>query len=191
MRAATIIPATITQVFKPRHGRSCISRSIYACGIRAAVFRTGRARVHDWLYWPSYAAIWAIPAAGLWLGVRQRDRELIDVNIALALATLVTNKPYLGWPSLEWDPIFLGVLLIGAAIALRRWLARGPDGARRGFTPAQLLATDKNLLSMVGTASAAFHPHAALPSSAPNDEFRGGASGGGGGGATSEEPAQV
>ncbi len=141
-------------------------------------------RVHDWFYWPSYAAIWAIPAVGLWLGVRQRDRELIDVNIALALVTLVTNKAYLGWPRREWDPMILGLLLMAAAIAVRRWLARGPDGARSGFTPAQLLATDKNLLSIVGTASAAFHPHAASPSSGPSDEFRGGASGGGGGGAS-------
>ena len=139
---------------------------------------------HAWFYWGSYVAIWAIPAIGLRLGIRQRDREFIDVNIVLALATLVTNKPYLGWPRHEWDPMILGVLLMAFAIALRRWLASGPDGARSGFTPAQLLATDANLMSMVGTASTAFHPHVASPSSPPGDDFRGGRSGGAGGGAS-------
>lgn len=146
-------------------------------------FWSAAVHVHDWFYWPSYVAIWAIPAFGLRLGIRDRGRELIDMNIALGITTLVTNKPYLGWPRREWDPMILGVLLMAVAIALRRWLASGPDGARSGFTPAQLLATDKNLLSMIGTASAAFDPHVASSSSAPGGEFRGGRSGGGGGGA--------
>jgi hypothetical protein len=146
-------------------------------------FVASTVRVHDWFYWLSYLAILAIPAVGLRLGIRQRDRELIDVNITLALVTLVTNKPYLGWPRREWDPMILGVLLMAGAIALRRWLARGPDGERGGFTPAQVLSTDAHALSMIATASAAFHPHAASPVPAPGSDFRGGRSGGGGGGA--------
>jgi hypothetical protein len=135
-------------------------------------------------YWMSYAAIWLIPTIGLWLGIRQRDRELLDVNIVLALVTLLTNKPYLGWPRREWDPIMLGVLLMGGAIVLRRWLARGSAGARAGFTSAQLLAGDTSKLSTIATASAAFDPRTTPSAAAPDSGFRGGASGGGGGGAS-------
>jgi hypothetical protein len=107
---------------------------------------------------------------------------MIDVSIVLALATLATNKPYLGWPRREWDPMILGVLLMAGAIALRRWLARGQGGERGGFTPAQILATDAQALSMLATASTTFHPHTASPGPAPGSDFHGGRSGGGGGG---------
>jgi hypothetical protein len=135
-------------------------------------------------YWMTYVAIWIIPVAGFRLGIRQRDRALIDVSIVLALATIATNKLYLGWPRREWDPMVLGVLLIAVAIALRRWLARGPGGRRGAFTAAQILSGGARALSMIATASTAFHPHTASPGVAPGSDFRGGRSGGGGGGSS-------
>jgi hypothetical protein len=138
---------------------------------------------HGLFYWSTYAAIWVLPLAGLAVAVREKDRELLDVGLALTLVTLVTNKPYLGWPRHTWDPIVLGLVLIVIAIAVRRWLASGPGGARNGFTSNRLLEKDRALLSLVGTASSMIAPPGAGPSrTEPTDSaFRGGRSGGGGG----------
>src|SRR4030095_16679545 len=73
------------------------------------------------LYWLTYFAIWFLPAFGIYLALRERNRSLLDVNLALALLTLATNKPYLFASNETWDPILLGVLLIGTAVAIRRW----------------------------------------------------------------------
>jgi hypothetical protein len=139
-------------------------------------------------YWFTYAMIWVLPTAGLWLSIRDRDRLLLDASLVMAAATLVTNKPYLGLARKPWDPILFGLLLIGAAIVMRRWLASGSDGARQGVTGTRLLRSDKNTLKLAGMASAAFHPapaHAHAESPSP-DPFKGegGRSGGGGGGAS-------
>src|ERR1700680_210400 len=79
----------------------------------------------DPLYWGTYAAVWLLPAVGLYLAVRRKHRELIWASVIMALATLVTNKTYLGWARHTWDPIYLGVLLTGTALAIRHWLSRG------------------------------------------------------------------
>jgi hypothetical protein len=139
-------------------------------------------------YWFTYAMIWILPVAGAWLSIRDRDRPLLDASLVLALATLATNKPYLGLERKPWDPILLGLLLIGAAIVLRRWLARGEDGPRHGFIATPVLRSDNETLARLGIASAAIHGLAAhprvespSPEPASPDPFQGGRSGGGGG----------
>ena len=120
------------------------------------------------------------------LGLRDRDRDLIDVSLVLVLVTLITNKPYLGWARNTWDPIVFGTLLIGVAIAARRWLERGPNRERRGFTAQRILDKDRtrrSMLSMVSAALPAPGPATAHAEPAP-PEFGGGRSGGGGGGDT-------
>jgi hypothetical protein len=144
---------------------------------------------HEPFYWFTYAMIWILPAAGVWLSIRDRDRPLLDASLVLALATLATNKPYLGLPRKTWDPILLGLLLMGAAIVLRRWLASGEDGSKHGFIATRLLRSDDDTLATLGTASAALHalpahPHSPAPEPPPPDAFQGGRSGGGGGGAS-------
>jgi len=136
-------------------------------------------------YWCTYAATWVLPLIGLRLGIREKDRELMDVSLLLALVTLLTNKSYLGWPRYEWDPIVLGVFLIATAIAVRRWLSRGPGGERNGFTSARLLDKDRATLTLVSTASVVMQPGVAPPRVEPApSEFDGGRSGGGGSGAS-------
>jgi hypothetical protein len=138
---------------------------------------------HGLFYWCTYVVTWVLPLVGLALSVREKDRPLLDVCLVLALVTLVTNKPYLGWPRHTWDPMLLGLVLIAIAFAVRRWLARGPGGERNGFTSRRLLEKDRAVLSLVGTASSVI----ALPEPGPSrtdpaeSGFRGGRSGGGGG----------
>ena len=100
----------------------------------------------------------------------------------MGLLTLITNKPYLGWPRRPWDPIVLGAALIATAVFVRRWLASGPGGERHGFTASRLLDADRAKLSLVGSASALIPTPATTRSSSPSSEpgFRGGRSGGGG-----------
>ncbi len=140
-----------------------------------------------WFYWLTYVAIWALPVAAIRLGVRDRDRELMDVSALLLLVTLLTNKSYLGWPRHSWDPIVLGVLLIAVAIGVRRWLSTGPGGERRGFTAKRLLDRDRAALSRVSIAASLGQPGVGAGSSGsgtppPAEPFGGGRSGGGGGG---------
>jgi hypothetical protein len=132
-------------------------------------------------YWATYAAIWMLPAAGLWIATREKHRALLDVSAVMALATLMTNKPYLGAERHPWDPILFGVLLIGVAVGLRRWLAGAGGGSRDGFVAERLLASEKERLAAAGTASV-LQPtgHAAHPA-APEPTIGGGGRSGGAG----------
>jgi len=146
---------------------------------------TSPSAVVSWLYWTTYIVTWLLPVAGLTAAVRDRDRSLLTVALASALATLATNKPYLGWPHQTWDPILLGLLLVAVATVLRRWLVRGPNGQRSGFTPERIFESDRDVLSAIATASAAWprrEPHVSGGVEQPS-QFEGGRSGGGGGGA--------
>jgi hypothetical protein len=131
-------------------------------------------------YWFTYAMVWALPLGGLYLAIHAKDRPLLAVGLAMMLVTLLTNKAYLGWTRHEWDPMVLGVFLMGAAVVVRRWLSGGANGQRAGFTAARILSKQTGAVTLVGTASAVFHPDA--PSYPVSDDFagRGGASGGGG-----------
>lgn len=104
-------------------------------------------------YWATYGAVWVLPAVGLFLAIRDRHRLMLDVNIVLAIVTMMSNKPYLGAAQKPWDPILFGVLLITVAIGLRRWLASGANATRHGFVAHRLLASERERLALVGTAS--------------------------------------
>ncbi len=135
-------------------------------------------------FWITYAGIWILPAAGLWLALRGRERPLLWVSLAAALATLLSNKQYLGSPRYEWDPMVFGLLLMGIAIVVRRWLASGGGGVRHGYTASRLLASDKSQiggLAMVST----FQAEVPVADSAPDADPSiggGGRSGGAGAG---------
>ncbi len=133
-------------------------------------------------YWATYAAIWMLPVAGLWIAIRERHRLLLDVNIALGIATVMSNKPYLNATRQAWDPIAFGVLMVVIALGVRRWLASGVDGSRAGFVPVRLLASERERLAAAGTASVlqpSLHPH--HPPSAPDPTVGGGGRSGGAG----------
>lgn len=142
-------------------------------------------RVDGLFYGWTYAATWALALLGLALGIREKDRALMDASLVLALVSMLTNNAYLGSPRHAWDPCVLGVVLITIAFAVRRWLSKGPGGERHGFTAARLLDKDRAVLSAVSAASGFVRPgvtQGAAParSEPAPPEFSGGRSGGGG-----------
>jgi uncharacterized membrane protein YgcG len=105
------------------------------------------------------------------------------VGAIVAILTLVTNKPYLGWQRHTWDPMLLGALLIGVALFIRRWLADGPGGIRHGFTAQRLSGKDKQWMNAGSAAFGLVSPHSITLSpqtGSPDVRFGGGDSGGGG-----------
>jgi hypothetical protein len=134
-------------------------------------------------YWTTWVLTWCLPPVVLARGLRSKDRFVIAVGAVVAVLTLATNKPYLGWQRHTWDPMLLGALLIGVALFIRRWLAAGPAEIRHGFTARRLSAKDKSWLNTGITAMGVVSPDIITPSpqpASPDVHFGGGDSGGGG-----------
>lgn len=154
-----------------------------AINIYASVFPWPGQIVVPWFKWATYIATWLLPIWGLQVGIRERARRVVDASLALAVLTLMTNKAYLGLPGKPWDPMLLGAVLVGVALFVRRWLSSGPDGARAGYTAAQLLESEGRALQLASLASATVQPGPIGESSPTHTEFDGGRSGGAGAGA--------
>lgn len=134
-------------------------------------------------YWTTWLLTWCLPPAMLARGLRTKDRFVIAVGAISAVLTLVTNKPYLGWPRHTWDPMLFGALLIGIAFYIRRWLAKGPGEIRHGFTARRLSGKDKQWLNAATTTLGLVSPQLTTPSPQPANpdvQFGGGDSGGAG-----------
>jgi hypothetical protein len=193
--AALAVMFALARIKRLRHGNECpgdeygVMQAVALCGVYLVLNLTLSGSV--WLpggvgrvsggafYWFTFVMTWSLPAVGLGLSLRGKDRPLLAVSIVMSLATLLTNKSYLGWPRHPWDPILLGVFLMGLALVVRRWLLSGPEGERNGFTPLRVLSKDRAAVAMLGMASATFKP-VAPATAAPPPEFGGGRSGGGG-----------
>jgi len=134
-------------------------------------------------YWATWVLTWCLPPAVLARGLRKKDRFVIAVGAIAAILTLVTNKPYLGWPRHTWDPTLLGALLIAVALFIRRWLAAGPDGIRHGFTAQRFSGKDKQWMNAASAAFGLVSPQSITPgpqTGSPDVRFGGGDSAGGG-----------
>ena len=136
-------------------------------------------------YWSTYLLIWCLPIGMLWRALKRKDRAVTAFGVAVAILTLVTNKSYLGWQRHTWDPILLGLLLTGAAVAVKRWLTTGPGGIRHEFTAERLSARDKQAKDLLSTFGGAVLPSPAF-TPAPRHEPTFGGGDSGGGGATSD-----
>ena len=151
-----------------------------------ALWRVGAGAATEFsrpFYWATWVLIWCLPPAVLARGVRRKDRFVIAAGAIAAILTLVSNKPYLGWPRHTWDPMLLGALLIGVALFIRSWLAGGPGGIRHGFTAERLSGKDKRWMNAGATAFSLLSHHSITPepqTSSPDVRFGGGDSGGGG-----------
>jgi uncharacterized membrane protein YgcG len=134
-------------------------------------------------YWATWVLIWCLPPVVLARGLRRKDRFVIAVGAIVAILTLVTNKPYLGWQRHTWDPMLLGALLIGVALFIRRWLADVPGKIRHGFTAQRLSGKDKPWMNAGAAAFGLVSPSIITPTpqtGSPDVHFGGGDSGGGG-----------
>jgi len=134
---------------------------------------------YDAVYWTTYVIIWIMPFAGLFIAIRDRDRAMLNVNIVLLIVTMLSNKPYLGAAPQPWDPILFGLLLIGGAVGMRRWLSSGPGATRAGFVADRMLVSEQELLSFAGNATV-LAPGAPPAPPQESTTFGGGASGGAG-----------
>ena len=176
-----------------RHGDECPgdNYAVIETAAWAGIYLLLNLKASSWLsqpdqdgafYWITYVLIWMMPAAGLWIAVRERHRLLLDLNIVLAVVTLLSNKPYLRAIRQPWDPIVFGMLLIAVALGLRRWLASGEGGARNGLVAFRLLASERDRLAAAGSATALQHELHPQHSAKPTEPgFGGGRSGGAGG----------
>ena len=132
------------------------------------------------IYWTSYVLIFLVPMAGLFLGIKKRKRALMNAaGIALAMS-LATNKDYLGLKHYAWDPMIFGATLILAVILIIRWLAKGKNKERYGFTAESILKPERYGLSLTEI-GAAVMPSVAIaspevPPACPSP-FEGGQSG--------------
>jgi len=137
-------------------------------------------------FWFTYVAIWLLPVIGLYRGIQQKHHWMIRASLLMTLATIATNKLYLGWPQHTWDPILLGIVLIATALGLRRWLSRGAGGQRHGFTPRRLLSSEERLMAHAAMVAAALKPEQTVQGTATTEagQFSGGRSGGAGAGGT-------
>jgi len=136
-------------------------------------------------YWTTWVLIWCLPPIVLGRAIRQKDRFVIAVGAIVAVLTFISNKPYLGWQRHTWDPMLLGVLLTAVALFIRRWLARGPNGIRHGFTAVRQSGKDKHWMNVGATVLGPLSPHSITPdpqTSGPDFRFGGGQTGGGGAG---------
>ena len=137
-------------------------------------------------YWATWVLIWCLPPVVLARGLRGKDRFVIAVGGVLAILTLVTNKPYLGWQRHTWDPMIMGALLTGAALLIRRSLARGPGAIRHGFTAQRLSGKDKAWMNAGAAALGILSPQPIMPSAQTGSPQHFGGGDSGGGGATSD-----
>ena len=179
--------ATTTARLNRSPGSASMRSSTCSCRFRrSAGTPRGRPDFSSAFYWSTYAAIWLLPAIGLALAVRDKHRMMLWASTIMVVATLATNKPYLGWNRQTWDPILFGILLVAVATGVRRWLLRASDGHRRGFTPLPLVVSaDRQALDVLGTVAVAAQPfEPRMSNETPAVEpGRGGRSGGAGGGA--------
>ncbi len=134
------------------------------------------------LYWTSYILTFLIPAGGIYYGLKERERLMIIAGSAAAVATLATNKDYLGMTHYAWDPAVMGIFLVAAALMIIRWLGRGKEKMRYGYTAENILKPESSGIDLAALGAAAVPAFADAPQPLPRSPsaFEGGDSGGGG-----------
>jgi len=126
------------------------------------------------------AATALLPLAMIAWGTASRRRVILNAGILLAAASLATVRYYVHLAPLWLNLCAFGILLIGLALGVRRWLERGAAGERHGWTARALLggsASRRLAETAVALAVAAPQP---VPEAEPGFSGEGGRSGGAG-----------
>jgi MFS family permease len=121
-----------------------------------------------------------VPLVTLAWGIATRRRSLISLSFVGILASLVTLRFYVHVAPL-WTALLAGGLVaIGVAALVRRYLDSGPERERHGFTTDPLFTDPEGRSALEVAASVATFTPAAKPVAQPGFEGGGGRSGGGG-----------
>ena len=174
--------------------QACLLAAIYVT-INLRIFELARLYFRDiginqqpyagfppYLYWISYLLTFLIPFGGLYWGIKNRQRIIINVSLLTAFVALSTNKDYLGLKHYAWDPAIMGILLIALSILIKRWLTLGPSKARYCFTAENILKSESHGINLadIGAALTPVFIESQQPIAPTEKIFEEGKSGGGG-----------
>ncbi|HYN22615.1 MAG TPA: hypothetical protein VE078_16770 [Thermoanaerobaculia bacterium] len=135
----------------------------------------------DALWWSAVAATALVPAILLAAGLLRRQYALILLGVGTSAVSLITLRYYIHLAPLWVVLTGSGALLVALALALRRYLASGPNGERHGYTAAPLFADlARQRVLEAGAAILALTPEARSLHAEPKFEGGGGELGGGG-----------
>jgi hypothetical protein len=121
-----------------------------------------------------------LPMVFLAVGIGRRDRALLWLGVVSAILSILTFKYYVDLGHLAEELTAAGVLVVGLAFGLLRWLRAGSKRCRGAFTAEPLL--EPRLYGLDAEALAAIQPLApgARVSQAKGFQSGGGTFGGGG-----------
>ncbi|WP_027715132.1 hypothetical protein [Desulfuromonas sp. TF] len=123
-----------------------------------------------------------LPVTALILGILRRDRALLWYAVFTGTASILTLKYFIHLGYLAEEVTAAGLVLVGVALGLLRWLHSGAHRRRGAFTAESLL--EPRLYGLDAEALAAIQPLAPAPETPAPEGFRPGGGGFGGGGAT-------
>ena len=132
--------------------------------------------------------IWAIvgtavlPVAALWWGARSRRTFVLDAGIVFTALSLVTLRHYVHIAATRLVLSLAGTALVFLALALNRWLSKGPERERDGFTAEPLFADEAGFRGIELVQVVAAHAPGPRPPVEPGFQGGGGSFGGGGAG---------
>ncbi|MDL2717781.1 MAG: hypothetical protein PT977_08505 [Acidobacteriota bacterium] len=89
-----------------------------------------------------------LPVAVVWWGVRSRRTFVLDTGLVLSALSLMTLRFYVHLAPIWVVLCVSGGILFLLALALNRWLARGSEGERYGFTAEPLFADEARLRAL-------------------------------------------
>jgi hypothetical protein len=123
-----------------------------------------------------------LPVAILWWGVRSRRTFVLDTGMVVAALSLITLRHYVHIGAAWLVLTLAGAALVLLALALNRWLSRGPEEERDGFTAEPIFADEARLRALELVPVVAAHAPEARPAVEPGFQGGGGSFGGGGAG---------
>ncbi len=123
-----------------------------------------------------------MPAAILFVGIRTRRLLLIDSGAVFLILSVVTLRHYVHIAPLWAILGVMGAVLLAFALVLERWLSRGPERERSGFTAEPLFSDEAKLRLLQAIPVATTLSPATGPP--PEERFTPGGGSFGGGGAS-------
>jgi hypothetical protein len=123
-----------------------------------------------------------VPLAAVAWGIRSRRTFVLDAGIVVTALSLITLRHYVHIAS-TWLVLSLaGTALVLLALALNRWLSKGAEKERDGFTAESLFGDERRLRAFELVPVVAAHAPESRPPVEPGYQGGGGSFGGGGAG---------